>query len=81
MTTGKKLLASTSGIAFINKTRDEVIFEFQDSDEFETIMAHRVTPIYEDIIHSCQVLRRALCEKGQVTKEDISFLISDMGAA
>ncbi|KAL0311469.1 UNVERIFIED_CONTAM: hypothetical protein Sangu_2441600 [Sesamum angustifolium] len=71
----KKLLASASGIALINKTIDDAISECQASNEFEIIVVDRVTPIYEDVINSYhRALRRALHEKEQVTKEDISLL-------
>ncbi|KAL0409581.1 UNVERIFIED_CONTAM: hypothetical protein Sradi_1892500 [Sesamum radiatum] len=77
--TGKRFLASASGIAFINNTRDEAVSKFQASDEFETIVADRATPIYEDAIHSYRrTLRRALPKKEQVTEEDIRLLDPDL---
>ncbi|KAL0412011.1 UNVERIFIED_CONTAM: hypothetical protein Slati_3790800 [Sesamum latifolium] len=73
--TGKKFLASASGVAFTTKTQEEAISKFQESDEFETILTDRAAPIYDDAISKCRrVLRQTLHKKGRIDEEDIGLL-------
>ncbi|KAL0437533.1 UNVERIFIED_CONTAM: hypothetical protein Sradi_0461200 [Sesamum radiatum] len=75
VSTGKRFLASASGVAFIAKSQEEAISRFQESDEFETILTDRAAPIYDDAIRKCRrVLRQTLHEKGQIDEEDIGRL-------
>ncbi|KAL2237687.1 UNVERIFIED_CONTAM: hypothetical protein Sindi_0960400, partial [Sesamum indicum] len=76
---GKKFLASASGVAFISKTQEEAVAKFQESEEFETILIDRAAPIYDDAVRRCRrVLRRTLHEKGRIVKDDIRFLDPDV---
>ncbi|KAL2237675.1 UNVERIFIED_CONTAM: hypothetical protein Sindi_0959200, partial [Sesamum indicum] len=76
---GKKFLASASGVAFISKTQEEAVAKFQESEEFEAILIDRAAPIYDDAVRRCRrVLRRTLHEKGRIVKDDIRFLDPDV---
>ncbi|KAL2226735.1 UNVERIFIED_CONTAM: hypothetical protein Sindi_2032200 [Sesamum indicum] len=79
VSSGKKFLASASGVAFVSKTQEEAVSKFQESEEFETILTDRAAPIYDDAIRRCRrVLRQTLREKGRIVEDDIRLLDPDV---
>ncbi|KAL0456346.1 UNVERIFIED_CONTAM: hypothetical protein Slati_0973800 [Sesamum latifolium] len=75
VSTGKRFLASACGAAFITKTREEAVSQFQESAEFETIITDRVASIYDDAIRKCRrVIRQTLHGKGRFGEDDIGLL-------